>query len=354
MNIAVENGSFSYNSGKKVFSDINFEVGSGDLLAILGPNGSGKTTLLRCMMGFLKWNEGKSLLDSEDIKNYSYRKLWQNISYVPQAKGIVTSYTIEELILLGLSSKIGVFSKPSEKDRDKANKILKKLDIESLKERKCNEISGGELQMALIGKALISEPKVLILDEPESNLDFRNQLLILEVISELSASGMTCIFNTHYPVHALQRANKSVLICKEGEYFFGNTKEIITEENIKKAFGVKAVIGNIETPENIVQSVVPLEILTENDDNKYEKSEKREVRLAVISIITNEKRMNDKINKILFKYEENFTGRMEMPYGQGGTVTNVIAEGMQNKIEELVAELNVLPYVSVKATYAHR
>ena len=87
--------------------------------------------------------------------------------------------------------------------------------------------------MVLIAKALVSEPKILILDEPESNLDFKNQLLILDTMTKLTNKGISCIFNTHYPTHALQRANKAFLLSKSGEYLFGETREVITEKNRK-------------------------------------------------------------------------------------------------------------------------
>lgn len=135
------------------------------------------------------------------------------------------------------------------------------LGITHLIGKKCSEISGGELQMVLIAKALAAEPQVLILDEPESNLDFKNQLIVLDTITKLAAEGMTCVFNTHYPAHALQRADKALILSKDGEYVFGETEKVVNEENIEKAFGVQAVIGEIETEEGIRKDVIPLKTL---------------------------------------------------------------------------------------------
>ena len=88
MRLSVEKGSFSYHKNVPVFENINFEVGSGEILAILGPNGAGKTTMLRCITGMLKWKSGKSLLDGEDISSMTPRKLWSKMAYVPQAKSV--------------------------------------------------------------------------------------------------------------------------------------------------------------------------------------------------------------------------------------------------------------------------
>ena len=99
MNFEVRNGSFSYARGsEKILDNVSFSVNSGEILAILGPNGAGKTTLLRCMMGFLDWTEGSSLIDGKPISEISRRQMWNRIGYVPQARGYSASGTILELV----------------------------------------------------------------------------------------------------------------------------------------------------------------------------------------------------------------------------------------------------------------
>lgn len=260
MRLKVENGSFFYQKQVPIFENIDFEVKSGEILAILGPNGAGKTTMLRCITGMLKWKSGRSLLDEEDIASMASRRLWSKMAYVPQAKNVSSACTALEMVLLGRSSHLNVFQAPKQSDVDKAMEVLAFLGIETLAHKKCSEVSGGELQMILIAKALASEPEVLILDEPESNLDFKNQLVVLDAMSNLAARGMACIFNTHYPAHALQRAQKSLILSKGGKYVFGDTLSVVTEENIRKAFGVDAVIGEIRVEGNMLKSVVPVSI----------------------------------------------------------------------------------------------
>ncbi len=244
MRLSVENGTFYFKKQVPVFENINFTVDSGEILAILGPNGAGKTTMLRCITGMLRWKDGRSLLDEEDIAVMQSKKLWSNLAYVPQAKTVSSAYTVVEMVLLGRSTHLNVFEAPKQTDTEYVTEILKKLGIEHLKNEKCSEISGGELQMVLIARALASEPKVLVLDEPESNLDFKNQLVVLNTMSRLAKQGMTCIFNTHYPAHALQRAQKALMLSKENDYIFGETKSIVTEENIREFFGVEAKISD--------------------------------------------------------------------------------------------------------------
>ncbi len=260
MKLTVENGSFSYVKGEPILQNINFQVKSGELLAILGSNGAGKTTLLRCIMGFLKWDGGRSLLDDEDMSRMPSKKLWQRIAYVPQARGAESALLVSDMILLGCSSRLNVFRAPGEAQRREITEIAKRLGIFPLMNKKCNEISGGELQMVLIARALAAKPELLILDEPESNLDFKNQLLVLDTMSKLVKEGMCCIFNTHYPTHALMRADKSLLVQKNGEALFGETAEILTEVQIEQAFGVKTVIGEAVFEDEVYQSILPIRI----------------------------------------------------------------------------------------------
>ncbi len=352
MNIMIDHGCFGYGKSHNILSDINFSAESGDLVAILGPNGAGKTTLLRCMMGFLKWRSGESCIDSENIRSISSKLLWQKIAYVPQSRGVVSGFTVMEMILLGRSSRIGAFSSPGTDDFRKAEGIMNELRISALSDKKCTELSGGELQMVLIARALAAEPEILVLDEPESNLDFKNQLIVLDTLSRLASSGIICIFNTHYPAHALQRANKAFLLSQDGKYIFGDTSAVVTEENIERAFGVRAVIGEIETPGNIFRNVVPLSVSNDSGSMKI-KSGLTERKIAALTILTDNFSVADRINEQLHTYSQYIIGRMGMPYRECGIyIINATFDAPQSKIEELSTDLNVLPGVSVKVTFA--
>lgn len=350
MNLTVQKGSFFYEKNSPIFSDINFSVDAGEILAILGPNGAGKTTLLRCITGMLRWRGGQSLLDGEPIHAQPPGRLWQKMAYVPQAKSASSAYTAFETVLLGRSSHLGAFSTPKQGDMDKAWHAMEKLGIVHLAEKKCNSISGGELQMVLIARALAAEPEVLILDEPESNLDFKNQLIVLDAMGSLARSGMTCIFNTHYPAHALQRSNKSLLLSRGGEYVFGPTASVVTEETIRKAFGVEAVIGEIETPGHILHNVIPLNLASEKTGAAEDPNRRS---IATITIIAHSNAMADGINGLLQEYASLVVGRMGMPYRECGLyLINITLDGPRQTIRDLSHRLNLLPDISVKTTFA--
>lgn len=357
MKFQVSGGSFRYSSGdRQVLDQISFSAESGDVLAILGPNGAGKTTLLRCSLGLLKWQAGKTELDGRDIRQMKARELWQKIAYVPQAAQASAPYTVEEMILLGRSSHFGTFSLPGKKDLEWMERVAERMGIEALRKKKFAELSGGERQMVLIARALAADPQVLVLDEPESNLDFRNQLLVLDTISELAASGLACIFNTHYPAHALRRANKALLLSRDGSCEAGPTARVVTEESLSKYFGVAAVIGDIETPGNIYRDVVPISAGAPQGGTEPLSGGKEGGRaVATLSVILPDRSKAETVNRLIHEVAPWIVGRMGMPHPEAGLyIINLVLDGPEEEIRGLTGRINLLPGVSVKATYAKR
>ena len=253
MNLEIKNGNFSYTDGNPILKDINLKIESGEIFTILGQNGIGKTTLLKCINGVLKWNSGEVFIDNKKVDSIKDLK---DIAYVPQAHSFSFSYTVRELTIMGRAKYLNIFSTPSKSDYDVVEKVLDEMGILHLKDRKCSELSGGQLQLVFLARALVGEPKILILDEPESHLDFNNQTKILRIIVQLAKKkNITCIFNTHYPGYALRISNKSMLIGKD-DYIIGKTSEVINEENLKKYFGINTKIVEIKDEKQKIKSVV--------------------------------------------------------------------------------------------------
>ena len=354
--LRIENGCFAYKGGPQILKDINAELGAGEILAVLGPNGAGKTTLLRCMMDMLHWQSGRSLLGGEDIRGMAASKLWRKMAYVPQARSAASSYTAFQTVLLGRSSRIGAFSAPSAQDMAAAERVMERLGISHLADKPCHAISGGELQMVLIARAMAAEPELLVLDEPESNLDFKNQLIVLDAMSALASEGVACIFNTHYPSHALQRAGKSLMLTKDGWSAYGDTTEVVTEDNIRRAFGVEALIGEVETPQSIMKNVVAVGLTDEADGAGGEACPSADAEtgkvLASVTVIMQSNERAGQINCALREYEQLIIGRMGLPHrGSGKYVISVMLEGPAADIEALSHRLSLIPDISVKTTY---
>ncbi len=260
----VKEASFGF-SEKDLFSELSFSLEEGEICAVLGPNGSGKTTLLRCLIGMYPLRSGQVLLDGRPVSEMSNRDFWKKVAYVPQARMPVSDLTVFDSVLLGRTRLLGPFSSPGEEDEMEAEKIMQKLKIDSLSAKRVREVSGGELQMTLIARALVSHPEILILDEPESNLDYKNRLMVMETVDELSKGGISCLFNTHYPEHALRWAAKSLLLYG-GEWAFGKSGDIVSEEMIGKAFGVESLILSGEKQGKKVPTVVPIGVRDPKED----------------------------------------------------------------------------------------
>ncbi len=159
--------------------------------------------------------------------------------------------TVSEMAAIGRARHIPVFGTPSKTDREKVMQALETVGIPHLKDRLCSQLSGGQLQLVYIARALANEPELLIMDEPESHLDFKNQMLILKLVQKLQEEKkISCIINTHYPEHAIRISDNTLLLGRRS-YIYGESSEIISEENIKKFFEVNARIFSVpELPEN--------------------------------------------------------------------------------------------------------
>ncbi len=270
MSIEVNAGTFSYQKGGPLLEDVSFSAEAGETLAILGPNGVGKTTLIRCLLGFQPWQSGETLIDGRPLAAYRGSALWRRVAYVPQARQPAFSYRAEDMVLLGRSPYLGDFSQPGRRDREIALAAMELAGITRLVGKDCGHLSGGELQLVLIARALAAEPAYLILDEPESGLDFRNQLVVLDLIERLcKEKNLTVILNTHYPDHALRVADKALLLYGGGIYQFGRTERILTEEHLRALFGVDIAVWRDTVNEKAYNAVIPLEILDSADGGRW-------------------------------------------------------------------------------------
>lgn len=264
MKIEVREGNFCYAKKKEVKpfiyeSNISFTLEPGQIMAILGPNGAGKTTLLKCITGLQDWRVGETLIDNVPLAKVSQKELWKKIGYVPQAHKMVFGFSIEDLVVMGRAPYIGSLSKPRKEDYEKAHEALNEVGIVHLAKKSCNEVSGGELQLALIARTLVSNPEILILDEPESHLDVQKQVVILETLKRLSKEhNISCIINTHYPNHAFYLADQVLMIAKEKKAVIGAVQEVMTESRMKEYFNIDLRKLIFEEEDLLFETMVPL------------------------------------------------------------------------------------------------
>ena len=260
--------SFAYRNGGDVFRDLSFSVNEGELVFVLGANGAGKTTLFNLIAGELKPQSGEIFFDGKNKNEYTTKELYRKYAYVPQHANGPRSYTVLESIFLNLTGSLGLFKSPGKREIERAEEVLSEWKLEHLADKAVGELSGGESQLVRIAGAVAKEPKLLILDEPESGLDYRNQMMVLDRIRSMKEKSIGCLMNTHYPEHAFRYADRVLLFLRdhgEKKTVFGNVSEMITENNIKRTFGVQAVIRSEMIENTAVKSVVPIKIIEEKE-----------------------------------------------------------------------------------------
>lgn len=245
MSLKLENLAFAYEE-KNIFAGINLEVENGDIVCLLGPNGTGKTTLFKTILGLYKPKSGRVLLDGHDVSGATRRQLAKFMGYVPQNHVPPFPYPVMEVVLMGRTAHINKYMVPSEADREIAREAMRVIGIAHLENQPYTELSGGERQLVLIARALAQTPSILIMDEPTSNLDYGNQVRLLNHIKKLSHQGLTIIMSSHYPDHALYCADK-VVMMKEGRILCaGDAAKIVNEERLNALYGIDIQISEVK------------------------------------------------------------------------------------------------------------
>lgn len=237
---------FSYDK-EETLKGVSFSADKGDFLCVLGSNGCGKTTLFKCLLGIYQAQKGDIYVHNKSIKKYSVSELAKNIAYIPQAHVPTFNYTVLDAVLMGRSAYIGKFSSPKKEDEEKAYAALKRLNIERLATKGYSEISGGERQLVLIARAIVQNSQILLMDEPTSNLDYGNQLLVLQEVKKLSDDGYTVIMSTHNPDHAFMFASKAVVIKNGVVLTEGNPKNILNSDILEQIYGVELDLIDIKS-----------------------------------------------------------------------------------------------------------
>lgn len=230
---------------KNILSHLSFSGEKGDLICILGANGSGKSTLIKTIVGLLNAKNGQIILNNENIKDWSWHKRAKNFAYIPQNFNSTFQYRGIEIVVMGRTAYLGFGLSPSKKDYVLAEKAMERLNILHLKNKIYSNMSGGERQLVKIAQALAQEAEVLVMDEPTNNLDFGNQISILNHLKELSKMGMLVIMATHFPDQALEYGSKVLLINKGKGKFVANPKENIDGKDLEELYDLEIKIFDI-------------------------------------------------------------------------------------------------------------
>lgn len=242
MILSVEGLAFNY-PGRSVIRDISFSISKGEFLAILGVNGAGKSTLLKCISRILQPHLGTVCIKGQDVSRLNRRELAKKIGYVAQRNESVRS-TVFDTVLLG--RKPYIHWEASREDLEITEEVLEMLGLSGYALRYLNELSGGEQQKVIIARALAQKPDLLLLDEPTSSLDLKNQLEVARIIKKVVKEQQIAAVVTMHDLNLAIRFADKFLLLKNGEVFAAGGMEVMTPENIESVYSVPVKIDKVE------------------------------------------------------------------------------------------------------------
>lgn len=265
--VSIKNLSYSYDSSFSssssyssspssfVLDNISFTVNESDLLGIIGPNGAGKSTLFRCMLGLIDDYRGKVTIFGQDIKKS--RKVLQNIGYIPQQRSIDQNFpaTVQEIVSLGIIGK----NKASFKGE--IISAMETLEVKDLKDKRIGELSGGQQQRVLIAKALVSDARLLILDEPTTSVDVETQNKFYSLLKRLNQHNKVTILWSSHDLDAINKFASKLACINRTMFFHGDTHEFFENNDLLKMYSESTMQAHMHLHLNQKMNI------NNNDDN---------------------------------------------------------------------------------------
>lgn len=226
MNSSLSLQSLRYGHRQPLFAPLTLACRPGEIWAVLGANGRGKSTLLDTLTGVLPPLGGEMQCEG-------------GVALVPQSFRPAFRWRVSDVVLMGRARHVDLFAQPDEEDARRVEQALAQLGIAALAEDDFGALSGGQQQLVLIARALVSASQNILLDEPCSALDLGNQQVVLQLIGDLAhRQARTVLFTTHDPNHALQVASHTLLLLPEGRWLAGETADVLSETHLRQAYGL--------------------------------------------------------------------------------------------------------------------
>ena len=239
--IEVQNLSFSYGH-HPVLSHVGVTAQSGECVGILGNNGAGKSTLITCINRIRTPDSGSVLIDGKAVGNMSRRELARSVAYVAQ-KNEMSQTTVFDCVLLG--RKPYIRWAVGEEDLRLCTAMIHRVGLEALELRSLDELSGGELQKVMLARALVQRPKVLLLDEPTSNLDPRNQYEMMELVREVAREQHITVLIVIHDLNLALRYCDRFFFLKDGSGYRYGGLEVVDQHTIESVYGVCAKVMDV-------------------------------------------------------------------------------------------------------------
>jgi len=241
--IEVKNVSFFYNHNPAL-NKLNFIVERNKFISILGPNGAGKTTLVKLLSKIILPTEGEILIDGKNIKNLNYNEIAKKIAVVPQSTSIGFDFSVYETVLMGRYPYLNRFQGEKLEDFEIVENIMKLTHTYELKDKKYNELSGGEQQRVIIAQTLVQNCPIIILDEPTSHLDINYQIEFMEFFNSLHKTQTKTIIGIFHDINLAIQYSEKILFLKDGSIFsYGDVNDVLNRKNIMSVFKSDVYIG---------------------------------------------------------------------------------------------------------------
>jgi iron complex transport system ATP-binding protein len=241
MKLCVDGITFSYNS-HPVLMEVSFTLKQGQILGVLGINGAGKSTLLQCLNRLLVPRHGRVLVDDEDLAALSRRAVARRLGYVPQ-RHAQSNLTVFEAVLLGRRPHLQW--RTGDDDYHQVEALLTKLGLASLAMRPVRQLSGGELQKVVIARALAQEPAVLLMDEPTSNLDLKNQLEVMTLVAAVAKERGLAVVVAIHDLNLALRFTHHLLFLKAGRVHALTSGRDLSAATIETIYGVPVHLSQV-------------------------------------------------------------------------------------------------------------
>lgn len=255
MYLKIDKVEFRYSS-VPVLKNISLDISGPQFVSILGPNGVGKSTLIHCINKILVPRDGVVSIDGKDVKDIHIKELAKEIGYVPYSSSDTFPLTVVDTVLMGRHPHSRW--KSLDNDLEIVYDTLKLMGISSLAMRPFDELSAGQHQKVMLARGLVQEPRILLLDEPTSNLDIKHQIEVTKILRDLSRDKNIVVIMISHDLNIAAKFADNMILMYEGRIFaVGSPSEVITEENLRTVYGVDSkVIFDEGRPHIILKDVL--------------------------------------------------------------------------------------------------
>lgn len=238
MHISIKDLRFKYDRNQKnIIDNMSIDIEQGSITVLLGLNGCGKTTLIKLLAGLLETKDGFIKYDGKKINEISIKERSKIFSYVPQQSISVEDCIIRDYLTYGFVNSLKFYQFPNHKQLEKVDEISKELGIENLLDKRLGKISGGERQIITIASCILQDTPVILLDEPTSSLDLKNQNIVLSLLKKIAKKDKTIILSSHNPNHALF-LDSEVALMNDGHILqIGKCNKMINTTVLKDIYG---------------------------------------------------------------------------------------------------------------------